>query len=246
MLVAAQCLCSSDVASCCAHPHRRTARRMLLHGDATLPLGSVRSAVAALQTCVWARQVSQHAATGSAAGAHGCAVALRASLSSLRLLSVVLHCCDSQSALRLHSAPALLHPRTEGVQQTTPLTTQHGRARLIVLPMHAQQTRHPYSSALQLWAIGKHAPRQLDFREELMHSLVKLFGANREAVHASRGANTSVALVKDHHLTHAERTGDCAVCSHEPDRRIRSTYICAKCRVHLCIEHCFKRYHAAL
>src|SRR5680860_130804 len=93
MLVAAQCLCSSDVASCCAHPHRRTARRMLLHGDATLPLYSVRSAVAALQTCVWARQVSQHAATGGAAGAHGCAVALRASLSSLRLLSVALHCC---------------------------------------------------------------------------------------------------------------------------------------------------------
>src|SRR5680860_75665 len=97
MLVAAQCLCSSDVASCCAHPHRRTARRMLLHGDATLPLGSVRSAVAALQTCVWARQVRQHAATGSAAGAHGCAVALRASLSSLRLFSVALHCCDRRA-----------------------------------------------------------------------------------------------------------------------------------------------------
>jgi len=101
-------------------------------------------------------------------------------------------------------------------------------------------------NAFQLWAIGKNAPRQLDFGEQLMHSLVELFGANREAVQASRGTNTSVALVKDHHLTHAERPGDCVMCSHEPDRRTRSTYICAKCRVHLCIEHCFKRYHAAL
>src|SRR5680860_1184130 len=70
---------------------------MLLHGDATLPLRSVRFAAAALQTCVWARQVSHRAATGSTASAHGCAVALRASLSSLRLLSVALHCCDRRA-----------------------------------------------------------------------------------------------------------------------------------------------------
>jgi hypothetical protein len=101
-------------------------------------------------------------------------------------------------------------------------------------------------NVFQLWAIGKDAPRHLDFREGLMHSLVKLIGSNQETVQASRGANASVALVKNHHLTHADRAGDCVMCSHEPDRRTRSSYICTKCRVHLCIEHCFKRYHAAL
>jgi hypothetical protein len=99
-------------------------------------------------------------------------------------------------------------------------------------------------NAFQLWSIGKDAPRQLDFREELMHSLVKLFGADRKAVQASRGANASVALARDHFLQHAPARGDCAYCSHQPDHRITTSYQCAKCAAHLCIGSCFQKYHA--
>ena len=98
-------------------------------------------------------------------------------------------------------------------------------------------------NAFQLWAIGKDAPRQLDFREQLMQSLVKLFGSNREAVQASRWANTSVALVKDHYAQHTEQRGYCAVRSHGSLQRTQTRIICAKCNVHLCIGNCFKRYH---
>jgi len=101
-------------------------------------------------------------------------------------------------------------------------------------------------NAFQLWAIGKHAPRHLDFREELMHSLVKLFGSNREAVQASRGANAAVALARQHYSFLSDAVGDCEVCSQRPDHRVRTSYRCHKCKVCLCIGSCFARYHSHL
>lgn len=98
-------------------------------------------------------------------------------------------------------------------------------------------------NAFKLWSIGKHRPKQLDFREQLMHSLVHLFGSNREAVQASRGANASVALVKDHHLVRTQQQRDCSYCSHQPAHRVTSTYKCSSCGVHLCIDKCFTLYH---
>lgn len=99
-------------------------------------------------------------------------------------------------------------------------------------------------NAFQLWAIGKDAPRQLNFREQLMHTLVELFGKDREAVQASRGLNASVALAKDHHSVRLDEDRDCAMCSHRPASRTRTRFACAKCGVHLCLGQCFVRYHA--
>jgi hypothetical protein len=101
-------------------------------------------------------------------------------------------------------------------------------------------------NAFQLWAIGKHAPRHLDFREELMHSLVKLFGSNQEAVQASRGANASVALARDHFPQRTEHDRRCVECSERGIGPHRSIYICAHCKVHLCIDPCFRLYHKKL
>jgi hypothetical protein len=98
-------------------------------------------------------------------------------------------------------------------------------------------------NAFTLWSIGKNGARQLDFREQLMHSLVKLFGSDRDAVQASRGGNASVALAKDHYAVHAEEERDCMVCSHRLGNRIQTHSICAKCRVHLCSGKCFNHYH---
>jgi hypothetical protein len=77
-----------------------------------------------------------------------------------------------------------------------------------------------------------------------MHSLVKLFGCNRKAVQASRGANAAIALVKDHYPQHTEQRGYCAACSHGSLQCTQTRIICPKCSVHLCIGDCFKRYHA--
>jgi hypothetical protein len=99
-------------------------------------------------------------------------------------------------------------------------------------------------NAFKLWSIDKDAPKQLDFREELMHTLVKLFGSNREAVQASRGANVSVALVKDHYLVAAGEKRDCVVCSSRAQQRKESSYICSRCKVHLCIGPCFVKHHS--
>jgi hypothetical protein len=99
-------------------------------------------------------------------------------------------------------------------------------------------------NAFVLWSIGQRRRTQLDFREQLMHELVKMFGADREAVLVSRGANAAVAMVKSHHsiLSHEER--DCAVCSHRPAHRVQTNFMCAHCQVHLCLGKCFVTYHS--
>jgi len=101
-------------------------------------------------------------------------------------------------------------------------------------------------NAFQLWSIGKEGARQLDFRDELMHSLVKLFGANREAAQASRGANASVTMAWEHYSVQSEEERDCKQCSSRSQSRTQTRYICAKCKVHLCTGKCFALYHRKL
>jgi len=98
-------------------------------------------------------------------------------------------------------------------------------------------------NAFQLWSIGKEAPKQLDFREQLMHALVKLLGSNREAAQASRGANACVALAHEHFTALSAEERDCKQCSVRPHSRTRTNYVCSECKVHLCIGKCFAQYH---
>jgi hypothetical protein len=99
-------------------------------------------------------------------------------------------------------------------------------------------------NAFKLWSMDKAGTGQLSFREQLMHSLVKLFGSNHACVQASRGTNASVSLAKEHYSIVAEEERDCAVCSQRPARRVQTHHICAKCHTHLCIGKCFAHYHA--
>jgi hypothetical protein len=98
-------------------------------------------------------------------------------------------------------------------------------------------------NAFILYRMDQQGVTQLTFREELMHSLVKMFGSNQVAMKASRGGDASVALAKDHYSLHAEQDRDCMSCSHRPIKRVRTNYICAKCQVHLCVGECFACYH---
>ena len=83
----------------------------------------------------------------------------------------------------------------------------------------------------------------LQFRQQLMHELVDLFRSNRNAVQASRGANVSVALVKDHYLIHTGSQRECMWCSQHVSNPPRPSYQCQECGVNLCVGECFMKYH---
>jgi hypothetical protein len=99
-------------------------------------------------------------------------------------------------------------------------------------------------NAFILYRMQHHGITQLAFRQQLMHELVYLFGANRNAIQVSRGANVSVALAKDHYPEHSGVQRDCKVCSKQPLHRKTSMIICHSCQVHLCIGECFALFHA--
>jgi hypothetical protein len=101
-------------------------------------------------------------------------------------------------------------------------------------------------NAFKLWAIGKQGARQLDFRIQLMHALVKLLEVDQQALQTSRGGNVSIALAKEHYSVPANEQRDCVVCSHTQAKRVRPAYVCHACKVHLCIGQCFALYHAKM
>jgi hypothetical protein len=98
-------------------------------------------------------------------------------------------------------------------------------------------------NAFKLWAIGKQGFRQLDFRIQLMHALVKLLEADQQALQTSRGGNASIALAIEHFTVSTNSVSECAVCSNRPAQRKQTRYACAKCNTHLCMGPCFVRYH---
>jgi len=98
-------------------------------------------------------------------------------------------------------------------------------------------------NAFKLWSIGQKHPKQLDFREQLMHQLLEQHSAERRAVRAGSPPPAGHALVKDHYPEHVDEKRDCVICSHEPEHRVQSRVICHACKVHLCLGQCFASHH---
>lgn len=98
-------------------------------------------------------------------------------------------------------------------------------------------------NAFKLWSIGQHHPKQLDFREQLMHQLLEQHSAERRAVQAGAPPCDGYALAKDHYPEHVNEKRDCIICSHEPEHRVQSRIICHACKVHLCLGQCFASHH---
>jgi hypothetical protein len=99
-------------------------------------------------------------------------------------------------------------------------------------------------NAYTLHRIGREGVSQLDFRLELMHDLVRDFevviGAERE----SGGARRNVALAKDHYSERSDKQRACKQCYDKHTNRKEVWYVCAACKVHLCVGKCFGWYHA--
>src|SRR4051794_15650644 len=110
------------------------------------------------------------------------------------------------------------------------------------------QARHPCTSFTQQHTehgpLLTHTLRRSDARTAVEHTrslsalLVKLLEADQEALQTSGGVNAPIATATEHYTITAPEARDCAVCSHRPAQRNRTTYICAKCRVHLCLGQC--------
>jgi len=98
-------------------------------------------------------------------------------------------------------------------------------------------------NAFKLWSIGQHRPKQLDFREQLMHQLLEQYSGDRRAVQARAPPHAEEALAKDHYPEHVDEKRDCVICSHEPEHRVQSRIICHACKAHLCLGQCFARHH---
>jgi hypothetical protein len=101
-------------------------------------------------------------------------------------------------------------------------------------------------NAFKLWSIDQAPVRQLDFREQLMFELVASLPADQKPQREGRQPHAVNALAKDHYPVRSGVERDCVQCSHQPNHRVESSFICAKCSVHLCIGECFSLHHANL
>jgi hypothetical protein len=83
---------------------------------------------------------------------------------------------------------------------------------------------------------------QLEFRQQLMQQLVEQYGQQRSSI--DRPSPTLQRQRQKGHWpvrTHEER--DCVHCSVQPKQRTCTSFQCEQCRVHLCIDPCFKLFH---
>jgi hypothetical protein len=97
-------------------------------------------------------------------------------------------------------------------------------------------------NAYTIWAFDRQGANQLDFRKQLMYEMVcvhsKQIHDTAERAAAARGA----ILLKDHYPLNAQVAADCAYKQQHIDSRARPTYVCAACKVHLCVDPCFHLY----
>lgn len=98
-------------------------------------------------------------------------------------------------------------------------------------------------NAFTLWSIDNRESTHLSFRETLMHALWKLSGINPDSGQRSAGSAGGASLAHQHYSEHTEEERECVACSQRPQHRVRTRFMCAKCRVHLCVGKCFAHYH---
>jgi hypothetical protein len=99
-------------------------------------------------------------------------------------------------------------------------------------------------NAYSLYRLDHTAENQLNFRKTLMHELAAPLRKVKAAAEARAVAIRGVPLATEHYSIHSEVRGDCIVCSLQPDKRVRITYVCAGCNKHMCVGACFLRHHS--
>lgn len=99
-------------------------------------------------------------------------------------------------------------------------------------------------NAFKLWSIGQQRPSQLDFRQQLMHELMKQLPAEDAPRERGAGRHPTHALASEHYLERSDERRDCVECSHQPEHRVQTRTVCHACKAHLCMGHCFAHHHS--
>jgi hypothetical protein len=99
-------------------------------------------------------------------------------------------------------------------------------------------------NAFKLWSKAEVHPNQLDFREQLMHELLKQLPPESTPRKRGAGLHPAHALASEHHSIRVDAERDCKQCSYRVSHRVQTHYICAACQVHLCMGACFAQYHS--
>jgi hypothetical protein len=99
-------------------------------------------------------------------------------------------------------------------------------------------------NAYRLWQCDHRDESHLSFRMALMRELMEQMPAERRSQRAAQGRVGGAAPAFIHFSQHSADCRDCVVCSKQPDQRTRTQYICAACKVPLCIGDCFSVYHS--
>jgi hypothetical protein len=98
-------------------------------------------------------------------------------------------------------------------------------------------------NAYRLWQVQHPDESHLSIRMQLALELMECLPADRRPQRGAQAPTGAPALAKDHYSLLTQVRGDCKHCSHQPDRRVTTFYICTKCRAHLCVGACFAAYH---
>jgi hypothetical protein len=101
-------------------------------------------------------------------------------------------------------------------------------------------------NAYKLWSLRHTPPDHLSFRISLMNELLSQYQAHRRASQAAAYPLKEIPSAADHYPERSAAERDCVVCSHQPRKRVQSSFVCHVCRVHLCVGPCFGQYHAKL
>lgn len=175
---------------------------------------------------------------------------MRSCSSRIVVLTPTVLCCAAllrrQIAVWPHLTASRPCSRTNAVQSPAPPISYYKEAPLAVLANRAQQSCHLPRSSLQPTSAASQHPGQLRFREELMHQLLEQLPPDvKPRRHGGRPPPPNApASIHSSELVAEER--DCKQCSHRPQKRTRTNYVCSACQVHLCLGECFRAYHASI
>jgi hypothetical protein len=97
-----------------------------------------------------------------------------------------------------------------------------------------------------LWRLDTRSEtRQLDFRRALLQQIPAAYSP--PSIPVQLVPSVPLTTTADGHWPkHVDKTRDCQHCSQGRNGRVRSRVVCEHCKVHLCIDPCFKLYHQAL
>jgi hypothetical protein len=97
-----------------------------------------------------------------------------------------------------------------------------------------------------LWRLDTRSEtRHLDFRLALLQQIPAAYPPSSIPVHPAPSVPL-ITTTDGHWPKHLDKKRDCRHCSRGRSGRVRSNFVCERCKVHLCIDPCFKCYHEAL